>query len=73
MNVEEESSENEENLTGKVCSVLRKQGVDLQKEEIIATHRLPRRNQSRKPVIVKTINNNVKSNGEKEGDENGRI
>ena len=61
MNVEEEPSENEEKLTEKVCSVLSKQGVDLQKEEIIAIHRLPRRNQSRKPVIIKTINNNVKT------------
>ena len=61
MNVEEEPSENEEKLTEKVCSVLSKQGVDLQKEEIIAIHRLPRRNKSRKPVIIKTINNNVKT------------
>ena len=61
MNVEEEPSENEEKLIEKVCSVLSKQGVDLQKEEIIAIHRLPRRNQSRKPVIIKTINNNVKT------------
>ena len=61
MNVEEEPSENEEKLTEKVCSVLSKQGVDLQKEEIIAIHRLPRRNQSRKPVIIKTINNSVKT------------
>ena len=61
MHVEEEPSENEEKLTEKVCSVLSKQGVDLQKEEIIAIHRLPRRNQSRKPVIIKTINNNVKT------------
>ena len=61
MDIEEEPAENEEKLTEKVCSILSKQGVVLSEQEILAIHRLPSRIRARKPVIVKTINNSVKT------------
>ena len=61
MDIVEENYETEEVLTEKVSSVLNKQGVNLSKEEIIAIHRLPTKKSGIKPVIIKTVNNNVKS------------
>ena len=62
MNIEEGLGEDEEKLTKKVCTILQHQGVQLLKEEIMAIHRLPTKSMSHKPVIIKTINNNVKAN-----------
>ena len=61
MNIEEGPGEDEEKLTTKVCTILQHQGVELLKEEIMAIHRLPTKSMSHKPVIIKTINNNVKA------------
>ena len=61
MKIPEEGAETNEQLTKKVLSVLNELGVGLAKEEILAIHRIPSKNQTVKPVILKTVNNGVKS------------
>lgn len=61
MDVLEEGSESEEKLTEKVCNILKSQNVDVDKQEILAIHRIPTSKGSVRPTLVKLKNNNVKS------------
>lgn len=61
MDVLEEGSESEEKLTEKVCNILKSQNVEVDKQEILAIHRIPTSQGLVRPTLVKLKNNNVKS------------
>ena len=60
-NVPEGPAENEKILEEKVQQLLHKHGVDLATQEIVAIHRIPTRNEGARPILIKTLNNNVKA------------
>lgn len=61
MDVPEDEGESNSNLLTKVCDIFATQNVELAKNEIIALHRIPTRKGGIRPVLMKTMNNNVKS------------
>jgi hypothetical protein len=60
MAVPEDEGENNNNLLTKVCDIFATQNVEVAKNEIIALHRIPTRKRGIRPVLIITINNNVK-------------
>lgn len=59
--VPEQQNESLDDLTAKVCNILKQQSVDLDKQEILAIHRIPFKKGKVRPVLLKTISNDVKS------------
>lgn len=55
------SEETIEQLTAKVIKLFGDQAITLQPQEILAIHRIPTKKSGNKPVIIKTINNDVKT------------
>ena len=60
-NVPEEKDEDQETLATKVSNILGKHGVTLDQHEIVAMHRIPAKSATIKPVLIKLLNNNVKT------------
>jgi len=48
-------------LTEKMCNILKSQNVEVEKQDIMAIHRIPTRKGGVRPILVKLKNNNVKS------------
>lgn len=61
MDIPEEGNESEEKLTEKVCNILRSQNAEVDKQEIMAIHRIPTSKGAIRPILVKLKNNNIKS------------
>lgn len=61
MDVKEDEDETEERLREKVDNILKGQGVRILKEEVLAIHRIPTKIGRVRPVLLKTVNSNVKS------------
>ena len=61
MDVPTEDKETIDQLTTKVINLFGNKSIPLQKEEILAIHRIPSKKGGNKPVIIKTTNNNVKT------------
>lgn len=61
MDIPEVGAESEEMLTEKVCNILKSQNAEVDKQEIMAIHRIPTRKGAVRPILVKLKNNNVKS------------
>ncbi|KAH3728985.1 hypothetical protein DPMN_135356 [Dreissena polymorpha] len=62
MDVKIDGDESSETLITKVSNLFNNQGVILEKQDIMAIHRIPGRKGSTKPVLIKLMNNQVKSN-----------
>lgn len=60
-NVKQDAGEDAEKLQTKVNEILDKHGLKLDSREIIAIHRIPSRKTDIKPILIKTINNDVKT------------
>lgn len=56
----EDKNETEE-LTTKVCEILKQKGIDIDKTEILAIDRISTKKGKIRPVLIKTINNDVNS------------
>lgn len=61
MNIEQKEKEDETTLINIVSSLLAKQGIMLTPEQVVAIHRIPGRQGSIKPVLLKLRNNNDKT------------
>lgn len=61
MNIEQKEREDETTLMNTVGSLLAKQGITLTPEQVIAIHRIPGKQGSIKPVLLKLRNNNDKT------------
>lgn len=61
MDITEEKNENTRELTDKVINILQQKDVILEKSEILAIHRIPTKKHHTRPVLIKTVNNDVKS------------
>jgi hypothetical protein len=59
--VRNERQETQITLTEKVQGLLKKENVELRKEDIKAIHRLPTKPGHIRPVIIKTVKNAVKT------------
>ncbi|KAH3851343.1 hypothetical protein DPMN_093823 [Dreissena polymorpha] len=62
MDVKIDGDESSETLITNVPNPFNNQGVILEKQDIMAIHRIPGRKGSTKPVLFKLMNNSVKSN-----------
>lgn len=61
MEVPEEDGESIDKLTDKVCRNFAERAIHLQKEEIMAIHRIPTKRAGRRPVLIKLMNNAIKT------------
>ena len=61
LNIKEEVGEDETTLLRSVCALLDQQNIALSPQQVVAIHRIPGKSDSPKPVLMKVINNSIKT------------
>ena len=61
LNIKEEVGVDELTLLRSVCALLDQQNIALSPQQVVAIHRIPGKSDSPKPVLMKVINNSIKT------------